>query len=144
MTNDLPEIVFGEQGVEAIVVTVVYLLPFALFIGNLYLIVHGTLRRKATGTAAPFPRILRIGSTCVLLIVLLYGCWGVSTAAGLAQGFADQRFQNALVECAVNNSLFLLVEAFVPAAMGYVGARTLKANKASATNAIWRREARAR
>ena len=130
MTNDLSQVVFGVQGVKAVVVTVMYLLPFVLLPANLYLIVHGSRRRRTTGSAAPFPRLLRIGSTCMLAAGLLYGCWDVSAAVGLAQGYADPGFRKALVECAVKNDLFLLAEMLVPAVMGYAGARVLSVNKA--------------
>jgi len=129
MTNDLSQIVFGEQGAKGVVLATMCALPLLLLIANLYSILHGRSRRKTRGSAAPFPTILRIGSTSVIVALLLYTCWDVSSVVGLAQGFADPGFKKALVECAVNNNVFRFVEGLIPALIGYVGARWLSNNQ---------------
>jgi hypothetical protein len=137
MTNETIEISAVTNGFQTVVfdghVTAGSLfsvaLPFIPLVANLCLIIAGGLRKRRTGTSAPYPVTLCVSSVAFLCLVMFNLLWRISDALAMGVGLHTSGHYDPLLLLAISHDLKLAAISIPGIAVGLIGAMLVGVSK---------------
>jgi len=125
MTNMPPEMMITHCGWGPCIPA--FLSQLTLLV-SIYLITHGLVRRRKTGSAKPFGEILWVTTTAFLAVFLTLGLWRLGSL--LSQGVVVlPRYDSDLGTSFTSEFLMNCAYMVPPVALGYIGSFVLRIKK---------------